>query len=128
MKNVVFKDVVILRIDGEADLFGQSFAINSEVKIPTELPVYCSVPMQYVAIAKNVKRIDSVVVADIHVYNECKIPIEVLRHLKPCISGFCKSQNKVVEQAEIKSIDLTPYNADKRIESLVNYTFVWMEE
>lgn len=121
---MIFKDVVILRIDGEPDFYEETFTMNTDITYPEEIPVYTTpVSGHFIGMAKNVRRIDGLIVADIHMYKQDKIPFEVFRHLKPCVSGVkFEKEGKAIKKSKITGIELAPYNADKRIKPLSGFS------
>lgn len=124
---MIFKDVVFLIADGNPDSQGQYFAMDSKIEIVEEVRVWSNpAKVHFVGWAKNVRRMDSVFIADIHVHEGFDdIPVEVLRHLVPCVSGVTRERSgDILKDIRIIKIDLEPWNADKRIKPLSAYTFV----
>lgn len=127
---MIFKDVVFLIADGQPDQSGEYFSMDSKIELPSELKVvagaFKSASDNFVGWAKNIRRIDSLFVADIHALEGSgAVPMEVLRHLTPSVSGkILLREDNVLKDIKITQLDLTPWNADYRIKTLANYTFV----
>lgn len=123
---MTFKDVVILNLDGKLDLAEERFTMDSIIiSLEDEIPVYIdgfNNPKGYVGIAKNLRKGDKVLIADIEVRSDTT-PFVVLRHLRPCVNGLkLEKKGKTIVKSVIKNISLAAYNADKRIGALSGFS------
>jgi hypothetical protein len=126
---MIFKDVIFLIADGNPDLSGESFSIDAKIEVPKELHVWAGAfkpaSDKFVGWARNIRRIDSMFIADIYTHEELgALPVEVVRHLTPSVSGVINlRENSVLKDVKVTKLDLTPWNSDKRIKTLANYSF-----